>query len=439
MLDSNVLGLCVTTFKAGSLVFFDLRHRVIYDHLLAMWDAKKPIDLITVQQALKDSDNLDGVGGLAYLASLPDKVPSAANLEYYAEIVVEKHALRRVLATCSDVAGQAMANPKNVSEIIASAAAAIGSVGELMTPDTSVASTKQLVPEALDHIEMLRKNAGQLVGLSTGLVDLDLMTWGLQPSYMIVLAARPSVGKTALALNIADYVGVNLGYPVGVFSMEMSKESLMIRMLCARAQVSASYVQTGNLTESSISKLTKASSALYKAPIYIDDSSALSILQLRARARRMHQQYGIRLFIIDYLQLMNAPVRRSDNRQQEVTAISGGLKALAKDLKLPVLVLSQLSRKMDDRGVNAKPRLSDLRESGSIEQDSDVVMLLHKPDKEMTNPDGSYQDTIAVHALVAKNRNGPTGEVPLVFLRSCTKFQSQSKVTHEDEPEPSLL
>lgn len=434
---AGTLPICVTQFKAGSAVFFDLKHRTIYDHLVAMWDGQRPIDAITLQQQLRDADQLEGIGGLAYLAGLPDTVPSSANLEVYADIVVKKYALRRVLAACTEIAGQAMANPDNVNEILAAASSAMDSVSDVTAPDDTVSSAKLLVPEAMEHIEKLR--SGGMVGIPTGLIDLDTMTWGLQPATMVTLAARPSVGKTALAMNIADHVAVHLKMPVGVFSLEMSKQSLMVRMLCSRARVSTSWVQSGNLTETSASKLVTASTALFKAPLYIDDSSMLSVLQLRARARRMHKQYGIKLFIIDYLQLMSAPVRRNDNRQQEVSAISGGLKALSKDLNVPVLVLSQLSRKIDDRGNNAKPRLSDLRESGSIEQDSDIVILLHKPDKEIANPDGSYQETIEVNALVAKHRSGPTGEVSLVFLRSCTTFTS--KVCHQDhdaEPEPDL-
>lgn len=440
MLDpEGSLSLCIPQFKPGAQVFFDLRHRVIYDCVVDMWDKQIKVDLITLQQRLRDAGQLEQVGGMSYLAELPDKVPSAANLEFYTEIVLKKYTLRRVIAACAEVTAQAFNDPEDVGAILTGAAAAMDSAMDVVTPETVVTSSKVLVPEAMDYIELLRQKAGTVTGLPTGFLDMDMMTWGLQPSEMFVIAGRPSMGKTALAMNIAENVA-SAGFPVGIFSLEMSKQSLMVRMLCSRAHVSTAWVRTGNLSVPSAQRLTKASADLFKAPLFIDDSSALSILELRARAKRMHKQFGIRLFVVDYLQLMHAPTRRSDNRQQEVSNISGGLKALAKDLGVPVVVLSQLNRRLDDRGAAAAPKLSDLRESGSIEQDADVVVLLHKPKKEVAGTDGSYDPTIEVSAIIAKQRNGPTGEVSLVFLRGCTRFESAAKVTADDvEPDPTLL
>jgi replicative DNA helicase len=433
------LSQCVPVFKAGAQVFFDMRHRTLYECLLGMWDQQAKIDIITVQQRLKDIGRLEDIGGLAYLAELPNKVPSAANLEYYTAIVLKKFVLRRVIAACAEITSEAYKEPDDVSAMLAGAASAMDSAAEAATPQNVVASSKTLVPEAMDYIELLRTKAGTVTGLPTGFIDLDMMTWGLQPAEMFIVAGRPSSGKTSLAMNIAENVAT-AGFAVGVFSMEMSRLSLMTRMLCSRSHVSTSWVRTGNLSEHSAQKLTKSSTELYKAPLFIDDSSALSVLELRARARRMHKLHNIRLFVVDYLQLMHASVRRNDNRQQEVSYISSGLKALAKDLGVAFLVCSQLNRKLDDRGANAAPKLSDLRESGSIEQDADVVVLLHKPNKEIANADGSYSGTIAVSAIIAKQRNGPTGEVNLVFLRSCTRFESASKVTADDTPpdDPTL-
>lgn len=438
---SDSVPQCVELFKPGGQVFFDLRHRLIYDKCVAMWDASKPLDLLTIQQALKDDGKLDGIGGITNLVGLPDLVPSAANLEYYAEIVLKKFLLRQLISACSHITQQAVAEPDDVNSVMASAASALDTVAEHGVSEKSIATMKELVPGAMAHIEMIAANAGKVTGLPTGLADLDMLTWGLHPTEMIILAARPSVGKTSLAMNIAEYVALHEQLPVGVFSLEMSAESLMVRMLCSRAQVSNSAIRKGYIGDNGIHALTSASKAFHKAPLYIDDTSSLGILQLRARARRMHKQYGIRLVVIDYLQLMNAPTKRSDNRQQEVSNISSGLKALAKELKIPVLVLAQLGRKMEDRGVNATPKISDLRESGAIEADADVVILLHRPNKEVTNSDGSYQECIPITAIVGKNRNGPTGEVNLTFIRSCTRFEDAAKISADDvePPQTELL
>ena len=431
MLDpANVLADCITILKAGPVIFYDLRHRTIYEHLVWLWDNKKPVDLITLHQSLRDAGRIDDVGGLSYLASLPDKSPSAANLPHYAEILIKKYTLRRIIHHAVELARDAKAEPQDVSGLLSKASAEVDNVTQLSTPDDAVASMKVLIPEAMDHIEHLRQNKGALLGLPTGLIDLDMMTWGLQKDSFIVIAARPSVGKTALGMNIADYVTVDYGAAVGVFSLEMSRQALVVRMLCSRARVSSSWVQTGDLSEASAAKLTEASTKLFKAPLHIDDSSQLSILQLRARARQMQSKFGIKLIIVDYLQLMTAPGTRND-RQQEVSIISRGLKALSKELHLPVLALAQLNRNLDARGVNAKPRLSDLRESGSIEQDADVVILLHRTDKEELP-----QNSSNITAIVAKHRNGPTGEIPLVFLKSCTRFECSAKVSAEDAPPP---
>lgn len=437
---AEVLPQCIEKFVAGAEVFYDLRHRAIYNAALEMWDKDTPIDLITLQQHLRDNQQLEGIGGLSYLAGLPDAVPSAANIDYYADILTKKFMLRRLVAACAEISSDAYSEQGDAEGIVTAAASAMDRVADLTINESGVATMRQLVPVAMDYIENLHLHAGQVTGLATGLPDLDVMTWGLQPSEMVVLAARPSMGKTALGLNIAVHVATQLQLPVAVFSMEMSKESLMVRTLCSLAHVSNTNIRRGFLSERDFQRLSSAGQTLHRSPMFIDDTSALGILQLRARARRLHKQHGIRLVVIDYLQLMTAPTKRSDNRQQEVSYISGGCKALAKELKIPVLVLAQLSRKLEDRGANPVPKISDLRESGSIEQDADVILLLHKPQKDIATPDGTYDDAANITAIVAKNRCGPTGEVPLLFLRSWTKFESVARVSSEDvQQDPQLL
>lgn len=435
LLDPECIGTCLTLFKAGGQVFYDLRHRTIYELCVDRWDKQLPLDLITLQQALRDAGTLEGVGGISYLATLPDLVPSAANLEYYAEIVLQKFVLRRIITVTTEVRERAEAEPTDVGALVLSAAANVEAVTELTVPaEVTVHTPKKLVPEALAFIEHLSQNAGNVTGLASGLLDLDYMTWGFQPRELYILAARPSVGKTALALNIADHITGTLRIPVGFFSLEMDKDQLMVRMLCARSHVSSYDVRKGALTQHNTDQLVKASGQLIKAPLYIDDTSGLSILELRARARRMIKQFGLKMVMVDYLQLMTAPTRRTDNRQQEVAMISSGLKALAKEASIPVLALSQLSRKMEDRGNHSKPKLSDLRESGAIEQDADVVLLLSRKKQDDATNTTVFNATVNV----AKNRNGPTGEVDLVYISQWTRFESVSKLASaEDDDAPS--
>jgi replicative DNA helicase len=293
---------------------------------------------------------------------------------------------------------------------------------------------KELVKKAINTIEDFHQRQGVLTGVGTGFTDLDKMTSGLHGGEMVVIAARPSMGKTSLAMNIAEHVAIEQRLPVGVFSLEMTSESLVLRMLCSRSRVNLRSVREGFLAERDFPKLTGAAGKLANAPLFIDDSSALSILQLRAKARRMSQQYGIKLFVIDYLQLLHSTARRAENRQQEIADISSGIKSLAKELSVPVIVLSQLNRELE-REKNRKPRLSDLRESGAIEQDADVVGLLYTPSSDDEDGGGpAEQDAVPVNLLIAKQRNGPTGDVNLTFLKSYTRFESAAKVSDEDVP-----
>jgi replicative DNA helicase len=294
-------------------------------------------------------------------------------------------------------------------------------------------SIKDLVKKAVGTIEDYHQRQGALTGLGTGFTDLDKMTTGLHPGEMIVIAARPSVGKTSLAMNIAEHVSLDEKLPVGVFSLEMTAESLVLRMLCSRARVNLRSIREGFLAERDFPKLTGAAGKLASAPLFIDDSSGLSILQLRAKARRMHQQYGIKLFVIDYLQLLHSTSKRAENRQQEISDISSGIKALAKELSVPVIVLSQLNREVE-REKGRAPRMSDLRESGAIEQDADLIGLLYRPSKD-DEESGTPSEAEAINLLIAKQRNGPAGEdVHLTFLKSCTRFESAAKIQDADVP-----
>ncbi|MFM1768565.1 MAG: hypothetical protein RJA22_1094 [Verrucomicrobiota bacterium] len=429
----EVIGECIQKFKSGSDVFHDLRHRAIYEACLEMYDRKAPIELPSLLQALRDRNQLESVGGVAYLSSLPDAVPSAANLDYYAGIVREKHVLRRMIATCNTAVARAYDEQGEVDSMVDEVQRDILQIAQ-DREDRGMARIKDLVSQSVAKIEEYYINRGQPTGLGTGFTDLDKMTTGLQPGDMVVIAARPSMGKTSLAMNIAEHVAVDLRLPVGVFSLEMTAQSLVMRLLCSRARINLRNVTSGFLSERDLPRIGGVAQTLAAAPLFIDDTSGLSILQLRAKARRMFQQFQIKLFVIDYLQLLHSSSRKADNRQQEIADISNGVKQLAKDLNVPVIVLAQLNREME-KEKNRKPRLSDLRESGSIEQDADLVAMLYREqrddDEGGPSPD---QDAVPVNLLIAKQRNGPTGDVPLTFFKSYTRFESAAKISGDDIP-----
>ena len=431
---NDCMGECVGRFKEGAEVFYDLRHQTIFSTLVQMYDGREAIDVITLQQRLKNQQLLEEVGGIAYLSALPDTVPSAANLSYYLDIVLEKYLLRKMIHTCTEVVGRVYDYEGEVDVLLDEVERDILRISESRV-QTQTATIKDLVKKAITTIEDFHQRQGMLTGVGTGFTDLDKMTSGLHGGEMVVIAARPSMGKTSLAMNIAEHVAIEQRLPVGVFSLEMTSESLVLRMLCSRSRVNLRNVREGFLAERDFPKLTGSAGKLANAPLFIDDSSALSILQLRAKARRMSQQYGIKLFVVDYLQLLHSTARRAENRQQEIADISSGIKSLAKELNVPVIVLSQLNRELE-REKNRKPRLSDLRESGAIEQDADVVGLLYKPSSGDDEESGSAaeEDAVPTNLLIAKQRNGPTGDVNLTFLKSYTRFESAAKVSDEDVP-----
>lgn len=433
MLSPNeCLGECIQKFSTPE-VFYDLRHREIYISLIRMYDSREAIDVITLQQQLKDRQMLDQVGGIAYLSSIPDAVPSASNLSFYTDIVQEKYILRRMIQVCTETVAKIYEFEGDVPGLLDEVERDILRIGQSQVK-SSITPIKELVKESIHRIEDAQQRGGVITGIPTGFTDLDRMTNGLQKGEVFVIAARPSMGKTSLGLNIAEHVTCDVKLPVGVFSMEMTADSLTDRLIASRARVNLRNIRDGFLAERDFPKLSSAAGRIANSTIYIDDTSSLSILQLRAKARRYCQQYGIKLFVIDYLQLMNGSGggRRLENRQQEIADISSGIKSLSKELGVPIILLSQLNRELD-KEKNRKPRLSDLRESGAIEQDADIVGLLYKPKADREED----RDACPVNLLIAKQRNGPTGDVNLTFLKSFTRFESAARVTDDDFNEPA--
>ena len=422
----EVSDLCVLRLRPDA--FYIPAHQIIYNLVIEFSDKSKPIDFVSLKQGLKDRNQLEEIGGPEFLSSLYSFVPTAANAAYYIEIVREKYLLRRLILTCNKLARQCYDPQEEIEPLLDDAEKEIFAItGEHVT--TEMASTKELVMEAIEQIERLYENRGSVTGLATGFIELDRMTSGLHPSEMIVIAARPSMGKTALAMNIAEHVAMDVGKPVAVFSLEMSSQQLVQRLLCSRAKVDLQKVRNGFLSERDFPNLTTAAARLAAAKMFIDDTPGLTITELRAKARRMKSQHDIRLIIVDYLQLLRSTTRRAqDNRQLEISEISGGIKALAKELNLPIIVIAQLNRQPDARAQQGgRPRLSDLRESGSIEQDADLVGLLVRAEYYETDEDAKQEKAGEAELIIAKQRNGPTGEVPLTFLKEFTRFENRAR------------
>ena len=425
--------------KINEEYFYVPAHRTIYKALVDLWNAGQAIDLITFTQVLRDRHLLDSVGGAAFVTSLFTFVPTAANVGYYLDIVRDKYILREIISAATESVRRAYEEQDEVNNLLDEVEQRIFAVGDDRFKG-QLLSMKDQVMEAIESIEKLYENRGGITGLSTGFPELDRMTNGLHPGEMIVIAARPSMGKTALAMNIVENVAVNQKLPVGVFSLEMSSQQLVQRLLCSRAHVNLAKVRGGFLGERDFPNLTAAASKLAEAKIYIDDSSSLNILELRAKARRLKAQQDIQLIAIDYLQLVTSSSRRAqDNRQLEITEISAGLKSLAKELKIPVIVVAQLNRQPEQRS-GGKPRLSDLRESGAIEQDADLVGLLLRPSfyeekEDEDKADSKAFDETAEEAelIIAKQRNGPIGNVPLTFFKHFTRFETRARNVSEPE------
>lgn len=390
--------------------FYREAHQRIYAAAVELFERGEAVDTITLSEALRQQGLLERVGGLTYLTSLANAVPTAANAEHYARIVEEKALLRRLLAAATEIARRAYEGQESAEELIDQAEQLIFSIAQDRRRQ-SYAAIRDILVDTFEHIERLYLHQGETIGVPTGFRDLDNLLSGLHPSELVILAARPSQGKTTLAMNIVAHAAMS-GYPVGVFSLEMSRDQLAMRLLAAEARLNQQRLRTGMLAEDDWPRLTDAIGRLSELPVYIDDTPNLSIMEVRARARRMKAEHNIGLLVLDYLQLMHTR-GRAESRQQEISEISRSLKALARELKVPVLALSQLSRAVEQRQ-DRRPQLSDLRESGAIEQDADVVLFIYH------NPEDANENVVEV--IVAKQRNGPTGSVKLYFLKEFGRF-----------------
>ncbi|MGA3171809.1 MAG: replicative DNA helicase [Chthoniobacteraceae bacterium] len=428
----EVGGLCVERGITAES-FHIPAHAGIFAVLLELWNAARPIDFITLTQVLRDRSQLDQVGGAAFVTDLFTFIPTAANAAYYIDILQEKWILRQVITTCTEYAARSYDEQDNVPNLLDEVEQHINRIARERFQAKSL-SMKDQVMEAIESIEKLYERRGSITGLPTGFSELDKMTDGLHGAEMFVIAARPSMGKTALALNIAEHVAVDHKKPVAVFSLEMSSQQLVQRLLCSRARVNLQRVRDGFLSERDFPNLTAAASKLAESKIYIDDTAGLSILEMRAKARRLKTQHDVQLIVIDYLQLLRSTSRRAqDNRQLEIAEISAGVKALAKELAIPIIVLAQLNRNPENRSGDSKgrPRLSDLRESGSIEQDADIVALLVREEYYADTDEEKQEAEGKATLILAKQRNGPVGDVPLTFLKEFTRFEDRAR----SEPE----
>ncbi len=396
--------------------FYRETHRKIFRSMVALSERGEPIDLITLTDTLRAKGDLQQIGGATYLAELQEKIPSAANIAHYARIVREKAILRGLINVCQDIAGRCYSGPEEIDQFLDEAERLIYDVSEKRTRQAFI-KLGDMIMDTIKIVEQLYERKEMVTGVPTGFLDLDSKTAGLQPSDLVIVAARPSMGKTAFVLNIAQYAALHHNTPVAIFSLEMSKEQLVMRMLCAEARVDNAKVRTGYLGERDFPRLAMAAGRLSDAPVYIDDTPGQNVLEMRAKARRLKREANIGLLIIDYLQLMRG--FSQENRTQELSEISRSLKSLAKELNIPVIALSQLNRQVELRA-DKRPIMSDIRESGSIEQDADVIMFIYRD--EVYKQDS--QDEGVAEIIIGKQRNGPTGTVRLTFRKEYTRFEN---------------
>jgi len=430
--EQAVLGSVLIDMEALSVAaenlthedFYSDSHKEIFSAIIDIHNRSEPVDVITLFEEIKKRGTLEKSGGIEYLTDLSMSVPSTANLKYYIRIVEEKSILRRLISTSNDIIKSCYQAQDDIEIIIDEAEKRIFELSEKRNSHEFF-TIKEVLLDVYSRIEDLAKNKGRITGIPTGFSEFDKMTSGLNPSELILVAARPAMGKTSFVLNIAQFAAMRANVPVAIFSLEMAKEQLAQRMLSSEANVELQKIRTGSLEEADWVKLVKSAGPLSQAPIYIDDSPGINSMELRSKARRLKMEYKVGLIIIDYLQLMSGR-GKTENRQQEISEISRSLKALARELKVPVVALSQLSRAPETRAGN-KPVLSDLRESGAIEQDADLVAFLYRDD--YYNQDSEKKNIAEV--IIAKQRNGPTGVVELVWLGQFTKFASYDRVHHE--------
>ena len=417
LIDEEVLADVSENVKAGD--FYDKNHGIIFGAMMRLFEKHKPVDLLTLTDELKRKDELDVIGGSTYLTELTNYVPTAAHAATYAEMVSQKAVRRRLIRASGDISELGYDESTSTQELLEKAEAELFSVSDQSIKQDLV-SIENILMDSFDRIEELHKNKGELRGIRTGYRDLDNMTAGLQRSDLIILAARPAMGKTTLVTNLAYNVATIEKKPVLFFSLEMSKEQLVDRMLADAANVDSWNIRTGKLSDEDFLKLSEASGELAEAPIFIDDTPGLSVLEMRTKARRKNHESQLGLIIVDYLQLMQASGNHAGNRVQEVSEISRGLKLIARELNVPLIALSQLSRSVETR-TPPIPQLSDLRESGSIEQDADIVSFIYRPS--YYEPDNPEVQNIT-DLIIAKHRNGPVGKVQLYFHPERLRFMS---------------
>ena len=433
LIDKDAIIKIVDNITADD--FYRDSHKIIFEAIKELYNSQEPIDVITLSNKLEDKKKLMEVGGRSYLAKLSNAVATAGNVVNYANIIQKKATLRRLQQAAAKISQISFNEDQDIDNILDEAESSVFSVSKKYLKNTFT-PIDSLLAEAFDRIDDLHKYSGRLRGLPTGFADLDNLLAGLQKSDLIILAARPSVGKTSLALDIARQAAIKSKQGVGIFSLEMSKEQLVDRMLCSQANVSLWKMRTGNLSDkeedNDFAKIGEAMGKLAEAPIYIDDSGSLSIMEIRTKARRLQMEKGLGLIIIDYLQLMEGRGRFSDNRVQEIAEISRGLKSIARELDIPILALAQLSRAVEQTSP-AIPKLSHLRDSGSIEQDADIVMFIYRKaaDRSFNPNDLPMEERHKAEIQIAKHRNGPTGKIDLYFDETTVSFKSLNKQVSE--------
>ncbi len=431
LLDKDSIHKVLEVLSPDGSDFYHDAHSKLFKAMVSLADRGVPIDPVTVTDLFKDSDALDSVGGVSYIGEIVDAVPTAANILYYARIVREKSLLRRLINAATDIVARGFEGVGSVDELIDDAERIIFDVSQDRVK-RSFYALRDIIKDTFETIERLYEKKTHVTGIPTGFKDLDKLTAGLQPSDLIIIAGRPGMGKTAFCLNIAEYVAVEENMPVAIFSLEMSKEQLVQRMLSSKARVDLQRIRNGFLRDEDWGRLTTSVGALYEAPVYIDDTPSQSVLELRAKARRWKSELGLRLIIVDYLQLMRAR-GYVESREQEISEISRSLKAMAKELHIPVVALSQLSRRTEQREGN-RPQLADLRESGAIEQDADVVMFVYR--EAFYKPCDCPRELCTcgvrrnAEIIVAKQRNGPTDTINLTFFSEYTRFEDQTHVDY---------
>lgn len=405
-------------------------HRRIYARMVDLAESSRPIDMITLIEELERHKELQAIGDVGYVSSLVEGVPERPSIEHYVRIVRDKALLRGLISAANTAIARASEQSDTADDVLSDAEAAIFQLSEKRI-GRGFMGVQDIVRESFGSVDALLQRGQRITGLATHYSDLDEMTSGLQRSDLVIIAARPSMGKTAFAMNIAENAAIDDQQVVGVFSLEMSREALLMRLLCSQARVDAHKMRTGSLWQDDMKKVVRAMEQLAQAPIYIDDTPGISISEMRAKARRLKQSQGrLDLIIVDYLQLMSGGGKRFENRTQEVSAISRGLKALAKELSVPVIALSQLSRAPESRGGDHRPQLADLRESGSIEQDADLVMFIFR-EEVYRQDDPELQGRAEI--IIAKQRNGPIGKIRMAFLKSCTRFETMAEGGIEGE------